>query len=158
MAGDLCRNGLHPLEGNRERDGRGGTRCRPCRETVQARRNMEVPIDQAVLADQERQARLAAWIDGVDAAIAEMRRTEGFDGETREWRTLGDVVGMRAGAPVEPPTQTETVAAPAPVAPPTPIRELPPRPVSQWRTYKSISPAARRFQELARQDVGTLVG
>lgn len=33
---------------------------------------------------------LRAWIDGVDEAIARMRRAEGFDGTRRTWTTLGE--------------------------------------------------------------------
>lgn len=43
--------------------------------------------------------RLQAWRDGVDAAIARTRATEGFDGTHRGWQTLGECL-----LPEPPPT------------------------------------------------------
>lgn len=50
----------------------------------------------------DRDERLATWRGGVDAAIREMRRAEGFDGNTRTWQTLGECLPASPAPPSRP--------------------------------------------------------
>jgi len=98
MAEGLCRNGRHPYSHRQTRaDGRAD--CTDCRREERTARNASRPGGRDgwgdPVADRAAVARLAAWQAGVEASIAEMRAREGFDGQQRVWRTLGDVVGMR---------------------------------------------------------------
>lgn len=91
----LCRNRLHPREGNRApNSGRPGTFCVPCRRESVVRRGAAAPVRldgwADPIGDTERRQRLAVWIAGVDDAIARIRAEEGFDGTVRTWRTLGE--------------------------------------------------------------------
>lgn len=91
----LCRNGLHPIELKRRNGAK--VQCGPCIDArVQLRWEL-LPGGRWTepAHDAERQAAYDLWSAGLDDAIAHLRLTEGFDGRTRVWRTLGDVVGMR---------------------------------------------------------------
>jgi hypothetical protein len=91
---DLCRNHLHPLEGNRGRNkSRRGTYCIPCNQTVKARQAQSKPPRDGwcdPIAAVEWRQWLQAWQDGIDATIARIRAAEGFDGEQQLWQTLGE--------------------------------------------------------------------
>lgn len=152
----LCRNGPHPIA-LRVPNGADRTECGPCRKAVSLHRWQVLPGGRRRWAnpevDADQQARYQAWAAGLDDAIAQMRREQGFDGRERTWRTLGDVVGMQAAPPAP---------APEPVVP------------QSWRTRRIVAcpdcgagrfegrpcrhcePRSARFQALAALDVGRL--
>lgn len=114
MAADLCRKGLHPAS-DRYVYPSGRIECRSCgRDRKRARYNagecrIVAPATPSAwtvpVTDTDRQARYEAWAATVDGAIARLRAAEGFDGNEREWRTLGDVVGMRASVQAAQPAE-----------------------------------------------------
>lgn len=89
----LCRNGRHPIDYRiTNRDGR--TTCQGChdeREATQVTAGLRhMGPWQTPAHDEVRAKSLAVWAAGVDAAIEEIRRTEGFDGRHQTWMTLGE--------------------------------------------------------------------
>lgn len=98
---DLCRNKKHPRSERYVGPDGKKSYCYPCKsESAKAlliarpggRDGWTDPV-----ADAERRGRLAAWMAGVDDAIARIRAEEGFDGTRRGWQTLGECLRDRAG-------------------------------------------------------------
>lgn len=90
----------------------------------------------------ERAERLKAWQATVADAIARTRRREGFDGTQRTWQTLGECLPL---------SEAEDRALTTVV--------LLTEPRAKRAAYRNVrSQRAAHFQELARQDIGRLVG
>lgn len=164
VASELCRNGRHPIE-QRRRNGAGKWQCGPCRLERHKARTRSKPVDADVLRDPEREARFEAWSAGLDDAIAEARRREGFDGRERTWRTLGDVVGMQREAhgtgqvrvgPEHPDYVSEPVVRHTWRT--RPIVACPDCGAGRFegRPCRHCEPRSARFQALAALDVGRL--
>lgn len=88
---ETCRSGRHA--GQWARKANGQRYCADCARESGGRRALSTAgVDRWSAAEQARAraARLAAWQAGVDAAIAHVRRTEGFDGTGQAWQTLGE--------------------------------------------------------------------
>lgn len=106
----ICRRQEHPRSDERHYsaivDGRRVPRrqCLGCERSRQACRRAARRADHDELLptiDRERQQWYAAWSAGITSAIARLRDDAGFDGRTREWRTLGDIESVnerRTGA------------------------------------------------------------
>ena len=156
MAVALCKNDLHPVT-QRRRVGRQ-LRCIPCRQAQEIARQIvvadgrwQVPGPAAVAGLAERQQRHDAWAAGLDAAIAELRRTEGFMGG--RWRTLGELLH---------PELTLVTPAPSMSRRTRPIVACEDCGAARYEGQPCRHCAdeswSARFQALARLDVGALIG
>lgn len=182
MTERLCLKKLHPYA-DRMVHPSGKTECLPCIAARRIRRRTggrwdivgePVPTNWSQpTTDAEREERYETWAAGVDAAIEAVRRTEGFDGRHRPGQVLGEYLPLTTaerravfGEPTPrrraitrmtvrcPDCDTPRLWGAACVA--CEQRQAGVR-QAQSRTYRSMSPTARRFQDLARLGVGRLV-
>lgn len=149
----LCRNGKHPID-YRLTQGNGRTRCKGCRDECRGTR-VQVGLDrmggwQQPVRDEARAQALAVWMAGVDAAIEEARRTEGFDGSSQTWQTLGSIL---------PPDPTPRPVA-HPVRPPSVDRRVVRFPLTPdgmpYIGNSTRSARLARFQAMAAAEIGRL--
>ena len=115
----------------------------------QARARGERRVDREALpvVDAQRARDFEVWAAGLDAAIEEIRRTEGFDGRHVTWQTLGSIL---------PPDPTPR-PAPVVVTPAPRLLVMSPRKLAAGSAHGGrISARAARFQALAALDVGRL--
>lgn len=166
----LCRNGRHPYSQRRTKTN-GLTTCVPCEQeswrASQPLRSHSTTGWASLAPDPERQERYDAWAAGLDAAIAMVRATEGFDGGERPWQALGEYLPLPS--PARAPRRraiTQMVVRCADCDTPrlwdAPCatcaqRRMASPPVSRYPANAPRSVAARRFQALAARDVGRLV-
>ena len=152
MDAEFCRNGRHPAS-MRVRDRSGKSDCKGCRTERWEGRNLACRGERATLSAEavehatERQARYDTWAAWLDAAILAIRRTEGFDGRERTWRTLGEFL-----RPAPAPAWTWRTR-PIVACPDCGAARFEGRPCRHCADL----PRSPRFQALARLDIGALI-